>query len=64
MLHVGLLPSAGPVFIVVMAMQKGAFFVGMISPQLAVLLKARVAASAIYKTIDRVCVLNFTLKPR
>ncbi|KAF1748490.1 hypothetical protein GCK72_024957 [Caenorhabditis remanei] len=54
LLKVGIIKSPGDVFIIVMAMLLGAYFLGLISPHLMVLLNARVAAASIYKTIDRV----------
>uniref|UniRef100_A0A0N4Z080 Transferred entry: 7.6.2.2 n=1 Tax=Parastrongyloides trichosuri TaxID=131310 RepID=A0A0N4Z080_PARTI len=54
LLSVGIYPSPGEVFIVVMSMLLGAYFLGLISPHLMVLLNARVAASDLYKTIDRI----------
>lgn len=54
LLKVGIIKSPGDVFIIVVAMLLGAYFLGLISPHLMVLLNARVAAASIYKTIDRV----------
>ncbi|ULT83475.1 hypothetical protein L3Y34_012601 [Caenorhabditis briggsae] len=54
LLKVGIIKSPGDVFIIIMAMLLGAYFLGLISPHLMVLLNARVAAASIYKTIDRV----------
>ncbi|EGT46778.1 CBN-PGP-13 protein, partial [Caenorhabditis brenneri] len=54
LLKIGIIESPGDVFIIVMAMLLGAYFLGLISPHLMVLLNARVAAASIYKTIDRV----------
>lgn len=54
LLRVGVIDNPGDVFIVVMAMLLGAYFLGLISPHMMVLLNARVSAASIYKTIDRV----------
>ncbi|VDM74685.1 unnamed protein product [Strongylus vulgaris] len=54
LLKVGIIKTPGEVFIVVMSMLLGAYFLGLISPHLMVLLNARVAAATIYQTIDRV----------
>uniref|UniRef100_A0A0K0EWT7 LP14331p (inferred by orthology to a D. melanogaster protein) n=1 Tax=Strongyloides venezuelensis TaxID=75913 RepID=A0A0K0EWT7_STRVS len=54
LLSVGIFGSPGDVFIVVMSMLLGAYFLGLVSPHLMVLLNARVAASTLYNTIDRV----------
>uniref|UniRef100_A0A1I7US71 ABC transporter domain-containing protein n=3 Tax=Caenorhabditis tropicalis TaxID=1561998 RepID=A0A1I7US71_9PELO len=54
LLKVGIITSPGDVFIIVMAMLLGSYFLGLISPHLMVLLNARVAAASIYETIDRV----------
>ncbi|VDO63263.1 unnamed protein product [Heligmosomoides polygyrus] len=54
LLKVGIITTPGDVFIVVMSMLLGAYFLGLISPHLMVLLNARVAAATIYQTIDRV----------
>lgn len=52
-------------FIVVMAILLGSYFLGVISPHLMVLLNARVAAGSIYQTIDRVsCILSAILELR
>ncbi|CAJ0585540.1 unnamed protein product, partial [Mesorhabditis spiculigera] len=54
LLTVGIIPDPGVVFIVVGSMLMGAYFLGMISPHLMVLLNARVAAAKLYGVIDRV----------
>ncbi|CAI5455646.1 unnamed protein product [Caenorhabditis angaria] len=54
LLKVGIIKTPGDVFIVVMAMLLGSYFLGLISPHLMVLLNARVSAASIYQTIDRV----------
>uniref|UniRef100_A0A0K0EGL2 LP14331p n=1 Tax=Strongyloides stercoralis TaxID=6248 RepID=A0A0K0EGL2_STRER len=54
LLSVGIFGSPGDVFIVVMSMLLGAYFLGLVSPHLMVLLNARVAAADLYNTIDRV----------
>uniref|UniRef100_A0A0N5BVD9 Transferred entry: 7.6.2.2 n=1 Tax=Strongyloides papillosus TaxID=174720 RepID=A0A0N5BVD9_STREA len=54
LLSVGIFGSPGDVFIVVMSMLLGAYFLGLVSPHLTVLLNARVSASTLYNTIDRV----------
>jgi ATP-binding cassette subfamily B (MDR/TAP) protein 1 len=54
---IGIVASPGEVFVVVFAMLLGAYFLGMVSPNLMSLLNARVAAATIYQTIDRVCVI-------
>ncbi|KAK6732073.1 hypothetical protein RB195_016443 [Necator americanus] len=54
LLKVQIVKTPGDVFIVVMSMLLGAYFLGLISPHLMVLLNARVAAASIYQTIDRV----------
>lgn len=54
LLRVGVIGSPGDVFIVVMSMLLGAYFLGLISPHLMVLLNARVSAAVIYQTIERV----------
>lgn len=54
LLKIGIISNPGEVFIIVMAMLMGAYFMGLISPHLMVLLNARVAAATIYQTIDRV----------
>lgn len=54
LLKVGIFTSPGDVFICVMSQLLGAYFLGLISPHLMVLLNARVAAAAIYETIERV----------
>ncbi|CAI2356227.1 unnamed protein product [Caenorhabditis sp. 36 PRJEB53466] len=48
-----IIASPGDVFIVVISMLIGAYFLGLISPHLMVLLNARVAAATIYEIIDR-----------
>ncbi|EGT46719.1 hypothetical protein CAEBREN_29443 [Caenorhabditis brenneri] len=48
-----IIESPGDVFIVVISMLIGAYFLGLISPHLMVLLNARVAAATIYEIIDR-----------
>ncbi|KAK5980003.1 ABC transporter ATP-binding protein [Trichostrongylus colubriformis] len=54
LLKVNIIKTPGDVFIVVMSILLGAYFLGLISPHLMVLLNARVAAATIYQTIDRV----------
>uniref|UniRef100_A0AC34QTH7 Uncharacterized protein n=1 Tax=Panagrolaimus sp. JU765 TaxID=591449 RepID=A0AC34QTH7_9BILA len=54
LLKVGIFTNPGDVFICIMAMLLGAYFLGLVSPHLMVLLNARVAAAVIYATIDRV----------
>ncbi|CAP21602.2 Protein CBR-PGP-12 [Caenorhabditis briggsae] len=49
-----IIENPGDVFIVVFSMLIGAYFLGLISPHLMVLLNARVAAATIYEVIDRV----------
>ncbi|KAK5972582.1 Multidrug resistance protein pgp-3 [Trichostrongylus colubriformis] len=53
LLEIGAITSAGEVMTVVISMLIGAYFLGLISPHLTVLLNSRVAAAAIYYTIDR-----------
>ncbi|KAK6060452.1 ABC transporter transmembrane region, partial [Cooperia oncophora] len=53
LLEVGAIASSGDVITVVVSMIIGAYFLGLISPHLAVILNSRVAAAAIYYTIDR-----------
>ncbi|GMT13936.1 hypothetical protein PFISCL1PPCAC_5233 [Pristionchus fissidentatus] len=53
LLSVGIVAEPGEVFICVMSMLLGAYFLGMISPHLMVLLNARAAAATIYAVIDR-----------
>ncbi|GMS83734.1 hypothetical protein PENTCL1PPCAC_5909 [Pristionchus entomophagus] len=53
LLSVGIVAQPGDVFICVMSMLLGAYFLGMISPHLMVLLNARAAAATIYQVIDR-----------
>lgn len=52
-----IIETPGDVFIVVISMLIGAYFLGLISPHLMVLLNARVAAATIYEIIDRVSCL-------
>uniref|UniRef100_A0A914YQM5 Uncharacterized protein n=1 Tax=Panagrolaimus superbus TaxID=310955 RepID=A0A914YQM5_9BILA len=54
LLKVGTVLNPGDVFICIMTQLLGAYFVGLISPHLMVLLNARVAAAVIYETIDTV----------
>ncbi|KAE9548707.1 hypothetical protein FO519_008077 [Halicephalobus sp. NKZ332] len=54
LLKVGIFTNPGDVFICIMSMLLGAYFLGLVSPHLMVLLNARVAAATIYQTIDRV----------
>ncbi|CAJ0951470.1 unnamed protein product, partial [Mesorhabditis belari] len=54
LLKIGYVGSPGDVFIVVMSMLLGAYFLGLISPHLMVLLNARVAAAKIYQIIERI----------
>ncbi|CAJ0959537.1 unnamed protein product, partial [Mesorhabditis belari] len=54
LLKIGIIPNPGVVFIVTMSMLMGAYFLGVISPHLMVLLNARVAAAKIYNIIDRI----------
>uniref|UniRef100_A0A0N5C7B7 Transferred entry: 7.6.2.2 n=1 Tax=Strongyloides papillosus TaxID=174720 RepID=A0A0N5C7B7_STREA len=54
LLSVGIFQTPGDIFTVVMGMMLGAYFLGLISPHLMVILNARVAAAEIYKTIDRI----------
>ncbi|KAL6733659.1 hypothetical protein Aduo_004290 [Ancylostoma duodenale] len=54
LLKVQIIKTPGEVFIVVMSMLLGAYFLGLISPHLMVLLNARVAAATVYQAIDRV----------
>ena len=60
LLKVGIFTNPGDVFICIMSMLLGAYFLGLVSPHLMVLLNARVAAASIYETIDRVS--NFISK--
>ncbi|VDM52981.1 unnamed protein product [Angiostrongylus costaricensis] len=53
LLQVGVIQTTGDVVIVVISMMLGAYFLGLISPHLMVLLNARVSAAVIYDTIDR-----------
>ncbi|KAK0394446.1 hypothetical protein QR680_000741 [Steinernema hermaphroditum] len=52
--HDGLTDEPGNMFIVAVAILFGSYFLGVVSPHLVTVLKARVAAAIIYKTIDRV----------
>ncbi|CAD6193301.1 unnamed protein product [Caenorhabditis auriculariae] len=54
LLKVDIIKTPGDVFIVVMSMLLGAYFLGLISPHMMVLLNARVSAATIYQTIERV----------
>lgn len=54
LLHDGIMNKPGDVFTAVMVMLMGAYFLGLISPHLMVMLNARVSAAIIYQTIDRV----------
>lgn len=54
LLKVGVFKKPGDVFVVVFSMLLGAYFLGLVSPHLMVLLNARVAAATIYQTIDRI----------
>ncbi|CAI2356229.1 unnamed protein product [Caenorhabditis sp. 36 PRJEB53466] len=54
LLKVGIIKTPGDVFICVMSMLLGAYFLGLISPHMMVLLNARVSAATIYQTIDRI----------
>uniref|UniRef100_A0A914P0P4 Uncharacterized protein n=1 Tax=Panagrolaimus davidi TaxID=227884 RepID=A0A914P0P4_9BILA len=54
LIKVGALTSPGNIFIVIMSQLLGAYFVGLISPPLMGIFKARIAAAVIYETIDRV----------
>ena len=60
LVKVGIFTNPGDVFICIMGMLLGAYFLGLVSPHLMVLLNARVAAASIYQTIDRVS--NFISK--
>ncbi|GMT13436.1 hypothetical protein PFISCL1PPCAC_4733, partial [Pristionchus fissidentatus] len=53
LLSVDVVKEPGTVFIVILSMMLGAYFLGMISPHLLVLLNARAAAAQIYQIIDR-----------
>uniref|UniRef100_A0A914DQ75 Uncharacterized protein n=1 Tax=Acrobeloides nanus TaxID=290746 RepID=A0A914DQ75_9BILA len=53
LLKVGIFTTPGGVFTCVWANLLGAYFLGLVSPQLMVLLSARVSAASIYSTIDR-----------
>ncbi|CAI4232216.1 unnamed protein product [Auanema sp. JU1783] len=54
LLREGYVENPGDIFTVVMSMLLGAYFLGLISPHLMVLLNARVSAATIYQIIDRV----------
>ncbi|CAB3406640.1 unnamed protein product [Caenorhabditis bovis] len=54
LVKVRIIENPGDCFIVVMSMLLGAYFLGLISPHMMVLLNARVAAASIYQTIERV----------
>ncbi|CAI4228592.1 unnamed protein product [Auanema sp. JU1783] len=51
--RIGTIDNPGNVITAVLSMMIGAYFLGLISPHLMVLLNARVAAAIIYQTIDR-----------
>ncbi|KAE9548663.1 hypothetical protein FO519_008121, partial [Halicephalobus sp. NKZ332] len=51
---IGVVKTPGDIFVVMMAIMSGAYHLGTASPHLMVLLTARVAASTVYKTIERV----------
>ncbi|KAK0395277.1 hypothetical protein QR680_001199 [Steinernema hermaphroditum] len=53
LLKVGIFTNPGEIFTVIFSMLLGAYFLGLVSPHLMVLLSARVAAGSIYSTIDR-----------
>uniref|UniRef100_A0A0N5AUE7 ABC transmembrane type-1 domain-containing protein n=1 Tax=Syphacia muris TaxID=451379 RepID=A0A0N5AUE7_9BILA len=53
LVKIGIFEKPGDLFAVVFAMLVGAYFLGVVSPHLMVLLNARVAASTIYQVIDR-----------
>uniref|UniRef100_A0A158R4T0 ABC transporter domain-containing protein n=1 Tax=Syphacia muris TaxID=451379 RepID=A0A158R4T0_9BILA len=53
LLRIGIMDKPGDVFTAMFAMLLGAYFLGLVSPHLMVLLNARVAAGVIYDTIDR-----------
>ncbi|KJH41504.1 ABC transporter, ATP-binding protein [Dictyocaulus viviparus] len=53
LLEIGAIQDTGDVITVVISMMMGAYFLGLISPHLMVLLNARVSAAVIYDTIDR-----------
>lgn len=61
LLKVQIIKTPGEVFIVVMSMLLGAYFLGLISPHLMVLLNARVAAASIYQTIERVSQMRISI---
>ncbi|KAK6766127.1 hypothetical protein RB195_025809 [Necator americanus] len=54
LVRIGVITNTGDVVTVVISMMIGAYFLGVISPHLMVLLNARVAAAAIYHIIDRI----------
>ncbi|PIO63752.1 ABC transporter transmembrane region [Teladorsagia circumcincta] len=54
LLQIGAINNSGDVITVVVSMIIGAYFLGLVSPHLTVILNSRVAAAAIYYTIDRV----------
>ncbi|VDM77402.1 unnamed protein product, partial [Strongylus vulgaris] len=54
LLKIGVITDRGEVVTVVISMLIGAYFLGVISPHLMVLLNARVSAATIYHIIDRV----------
>ncbi|EPB75457.1 ABC transporter, ATP-binding protein [Ancylostoma ceylanicum] len=53
LLEIGAVNDTGKVITVVISMMLGAYFLGVISPHLMVLMNARVSAAAIYHIIDR-----------
>ncbi|KAL6723224.1 hypothetical protein Aduo_018252 [Ancylostoma duodenale] len=53
LLEIGAVTDTGKVITVVISMMLGAYFLGVISPHLMVLMNARVSAAAIYHIIDR-----------
>ncbi|KAJ1349957.1 hypothetical protein KIN20_005641 [Parelaphostrongylus tenuis] len=53
LLEIGAVQKTGDVVTVVISMMLGAYFLGLISPHLMVLLNARVSAAVIYDIIDR-----------
>uniref|UniRef100_A0A1I7YWD3 ABC transporter ATP-binding protein n=1 Tax=Steinernema glaseri TaxID=37863 RepID=A0A1I7YWD3_9BILA len=54
----GEMDEPGDMFIVAVAILFGSYFLGVVSPHLVTVLKARVAAAIIYKTIDRVPLID------
>ncbi|KHJ99471.1 ABC transporter transmembrane region, partial [Oesophagostomum dentatum] len=54
LLKIGVITNTGELVTVVISMMIGAYFLGVISPHLMVLLNARVSAATIYHIIDRV----------